>query len=69
MKAARRTASNQTGGPRITHLREGTLMSNGTCPEPAQAGKLQVLCAAVRGVFSGAARAVTDWAIRTFVER
>jgi hypothetical protein len=44
-------------------------MSNGTCPGPAPAGKLQVLCAAVRGVFSGAARAVTDWAIRTFVER
>lgn len=44
-------------------------MANGTRQADASTGKFMVMCAAVRGAFSGAARSVTDWIIRTFVER
>ncbi|MFC9669962.1 hypothetical protein [Streptomyces sp. NPDC056949] len=43
-------------------------MSNRTTPPPGPTGKLRLACSAVGGVFAGAARAVVDWTIRTFVE-
>ncbi|MGW4087072.1 hypothetical protein ACWEGS_28970 [Streptomyces sp. NPDC004822] len=44
-------------------------MANDTRQDDASTGKFMVLCAAVRGAFSGAARSVTDWIIRAFLER
>ncbi|RPK44882.1 hypothetical protein EES37_15970 [Streptomyces sp. ADI91-18] len=70
MEAARRKASNHTGGPRRIHTceRGDPVLNRTRGRKPVQSAetktRVQLLAAAIQGVFSGASRAGTKWVIR-----